>query len=106
LKACFAVVWLPQATSVLTRFFGKFRQRHNEQLRTAAVGLAGRLIEEETITEDTLILDSTVCQRYGAQEGARRGDNGHGGDDLRGNADFLADMVRDDVVCDESEGRG
>jgi hypothetical protein len=75
LKACFGVVWLPQATSVLTRFFGKFRQRHNEGLRTAAVGLVGQLIEAEQITEDTLILDSTVCERYGAQEGARKGYN-------------------------------
>jgi hypothetical protein len=60
---------------VLTRFFGKFRQRHNEGLRTAAVGLVGQLIEAERITEDTLILDSTVCERYGAQEGARKGYN-------------------------------
>jgi len=75
LKACFGVVWLPQATSVLTRFFGKFRQRHNEGLRTAAGELAGQLIEAERITEDTLILDSTVCERYGAQEGARKGYN-------------------------------
>jgi len=75
LKACFGVTWLPQATSVLTRFFGKFRQRHNEELRSAAVGLAGQLIEAESITEDTLILDSTVCERYGVQEGARKGYN-------------------------------
>lgn len=73
LKACFGVDWLPQATSVLTRFFGKFRQRHNEELRSAAVGLAGQLIEAEKLTEDTLILDSTVCERYGAQEGACKG---------------------------------
>lgn len=75
LKACFGVTWLPQATSVLTRFFGKFRQRHNEQLRSAAVGLGRQLIEAESITEDTLILDSTVCERYGTQEGARKGYN-------------------------------
>ncbi len=75
LKACFAVAWLPQATSVLTRFFGKFRQRHNEALRAAAVGLARQLIEAEAITEDTLILDSTVCERYGTQDGARKGYN-------------------------------
>ncbi len=40
LKACFGVAWLPQATSVLTWFFGKFRQRHNEGLRAAAVALS------------------------------------------------------------------
>ena len=67
LKACFGVAWLPQATSVLTRFFGKFRQRHNEVLRTAAVGLAGTLIEAEKITQDTLILDSST-PRVGTRE--------------------------------------
>ena len=75
LKACFGVMWLPQATSVLTRFFGKFQQRHNEAMRSAAASLAGQLIEAEAITEDTLILDSTVCERYGAQDGARKGYN-------------------------------
>ncbi len=74
-KACFGVQWLPQATSVLTRFFGKFRQRHNELLRKDAADLTGTLIEEDKITEDTLILDSTVCERYGVQEGARKGYN-------------------------------
>jgi len=33
LKACFGVVWLPQATSVLTRFFGKFRQLVNDNYK-------------------------------------------------------------------------
>jgi hypothetical protein len=73
LKACFAVGWLPQAPSVLTRFFGKFRRADNEALRAAAVTLAARLIEAEEITEENLILDSTVCERYGRQEGARKG---------------------------------
>ena len=75
LKACFGVEWLPQATSVLTRFFGKFRQPHNEELRSAAAALSGQLIEAERIVQDTLILDSTVCERYGSQEGARKGYN-------------------------------
>ena len=75
LKACFEVAWLPQATSVSTRFFGKFRQRHHEGLRTAAVALAGQLIEAEGLREDTLILDSTVRERYGRQQGARKGYN-------------------------------
>ena len=73
LKACFGVQWLPQATSVLTRFFGKFRQSDNETLRAASTGLAGQLIEAEKVTEDTLIFDSTVCERYGEQDGARKG---------------------------------
>jgi hypothetical protein len=75
LQACFGVEWLPQATSVLTRLFGKFGQRHNESLRAAAVGLAGQLIQAEGLRQDTLILDSTVCERYGTQEGARKGYN-------------------------------
>ncbi len=75
LKACFGVEWMPQASSVVTRFFGKFRQQHNESLRAAAVVLAVQLIEQEQIKQDTLILDSTVCERYGAQEGARKGYN-------------------------------
>ncbi|MGQ9636107.1 MAG: hypothetical protein ACUVXB_17935 [Bryobacteraceae bacterium] len=69
LKACLGVEWLPQAASVLTRFGGKFRQRHPESLRAAAGGLAGRWIEAEAIREDTLIGDSTVCERYGARKG-------------------------------------
>jgi hypothetical protein len=75
LQACFGVAWLPQATSVLTRFLGKFRQRDNEALRAAAVGLAGQLIQAEGITGDVLILDSTICERYGRQQGARKGYN-------------------------------
>jgi hypothetical protein len=75
LLACFGVTWLPQSPSVLTRFFGRFCQSKNEKLRAAAAGLAGQLIEEEGITADTLILDSTVCERYGEQEGARKGFN-------------------------------
>jgi hypothetical protein len=66
-KGCFGVAWLPQAASVLTRFVGKFRQRANEALRAAAVGLAGQRIQAEGITEEVLILDSTVCERYGRQ---------------------------------------
>ncbi len=75
LKGCFGVNWLPQAASVLTRFFGKFKQWDNEVLRAGAADLAGKLIEEEGISEDVLILDSTVCERYGRQEGACKGYN-------------------------------
>lgn len=75
LQACFGVTWLPQATSVLTRFFGKFTAGRNEQLRKAAVALTGQLLAATPLTEDTLILDSTVCERYGTQEGACKGYN-------------------------------
>ncbi len=74
-KACFGVTWLPQTASVLTRFVAKFRQVDTEALRAAAAEFVGRLIESEQLKEDTLILDSTVCERYGKQEGARRGYN-------------------------------
>ena len=75
MKACFGVDWLPQAPSVLTRFLGKFRRVHNEQLRTSAAGLARQVLEIERLRHDDLILDSTVCTRYGTQEGARKGYN-------------------------------
>jgi hypothetical protein len=74
-KAGFGVAWLPQAARVLTRFLGQFRQRDNEALRAAAVGLAGQRIPAEGISEEVLILDSTVCERSGRQQGARQSDN-------------------------------
>lgn len=75
LKACFGVAWLPQAPSVMTRLFAKFHPRHNEAVRVAAVGLTRRLLAAAGIVEDVLVLDSSVCERYGAQEGARKGYN-------------------------------
>jgi len=74
-KKCFGVEWLPQSASVLTRFFAKFRQKYNESLRKSAVKLAYKLVEHVKVTEDILILDSTVCVRYGSQEGAYKGYN-------------------------------
>lgn len=75
IAACFGVDWLPRAPSVLTRFLGKFRQPHAERLRTACCGLARRLLEADGSPEDDLVLDSTVCTRYGKQEGAKKGYN-------------------------------
>jgi hypothetical protein len=60
---------------VLTRFLGKFRRLHVERLRKSSCGLARRLLEEEAVAEDDLVLDSTVCTRYGEQEGAKKGYN-------------------------------
>jgi hypothetical protein len=74
-KASFGVKWLPQSASVLTRFFAKFEQSHNESLRKSVVKLAYKLIEHGKVSEDVLILDSTVCERYGSQEGACKGYN-------------------------------
>jgi len=75
LAACFGVKWLPQASSVLTRFVGKFRQKQVEELRTACSGLSRRLLEAEGIGEDDRVRDRTVCTRYGEQEGAKKGYN-------------------------------
>ena len=75
IAACFGVKWLPRTASVLTRFLGKFRQMHAERLRESSCGLARRLLEEEALTEDDLVLDSTVCTRYGEQEGSKKGYN-------------------------------
>lgn len=75
LKACFGVDWLPQTPSVLTRFLGKFRRGHNEALRSSAAGLTRQVLEIEGLRQDDLMLDSTVCTRYGRQEGARKGYN-------------------------------
>ena len=73
--ACFGVKWLPRAASVLTRFLGKFRHMHAERLRESSGGLARRLLEAEAVAEDDLVLDSTVCTRYGEQEGSKKGYN-------------------------------
>lgn len=75
LAACFGVAWLPQASSVPTHFAGKFRQKQAEELRAACGGLSRRLPEAEGIAEDDLVLDGTVCTRYGEQEGAKKGYN-------------------------------
>lgn len=75
IAACFGAAWLPRASSTLTRFLGKFRQKHVEQLRVSCCGLSRRLLEEDGVAEDDLVLDSTVCTRYGEQEGAKKGYN-------------------------------
>lgn len=75
MASCFGVKWLPQASSVLTRFLGKFQQKQAEQLREACCGLSRKLLEAEGPCEDDLVLDSTVCTRYGKQEGAKKGYN-------------------------------
>ena len=72
---CFGVDWLPRAPSVLTRFIGKFTQRHCEHLRAASAQLCGKLLAWEDITEATLNLDSSALTRYGQQEGALKGYN-------------------------------
>ena len=75
-QECFAVAWLPQATSVLTRFWGKIKgQKEAEAVRSGACRLTRLLLEQEEIKGEDLYLDSSVCERYGKQEGALRGYN-------------------------------
>jgi hypothetical protein len=69
LRVCFGVAWLPQSASVLTRFLAKFKRPQSEALRTACAAQARTLLAAEPITLDHLLLDSTVCTRYGQQEG-------------------------------------
>lgn len=75
-KNCFGVEWLPQASSVLTRCFGKVKsQAASEQIRSAGCKLTRSLLMQEQMGQEDLYLDSSVCVRYGSQEGAKRGYN-------------------------------
>lgn len=76
LQRAFGVAWLPQSTSVLTRFWNKFSTQHvAERWGDGARKLTMEMVKREGMKEDELRLDSTVCQRYGKQEGARKGYN-------------------------------
>jgi hypothetical protein len=76
IKKAFAVMWLPSASSTLTRFWGKMcTQSLVENLGEAARGLAITIMGWEGIVEDTLNCDSSVLIRYGNQQGAKRGYN-------------------------------
>jgi len=75
-KRCFGVEWLPKASSVLTRCFGKVKsQADSEQIRSAGCKLTRSLLKQEQVGEEDLYLDSSVLTRYGRQEGAKRGYN-------------------------------
>lgn len=76
IKKCFGVEWLPKAPSSLTRFWGKIKhQGLSDKLSKGARELSSSLIEKEGIKEDNLNLDSSVCVRYGQQDGSKRGYN-------------------------------
>ena len=76
IKKAFAVTWLPQVSSTLTRFWGKISTQYvSEKLSDPARRFATTLIEWQGIAEDTLNLDSSVLIRYGNQQGARKGYN-------------------------------
>ena len=72
----FAVEWLPQSASTLTRFWGKIKtQGMAEKTGDAGRQLARTVWEWESIKEDNLNFDSSVLTRYGDQEGAEMGYN-------------------------------
>lgn len=76
LQRALGVTWLPQSTSVLTRFWNKIgTMKLAEQWGDKTRELAVNVVERDGITEDELRLDSSVCQRYGKQEGAKKGYN-------------------------------
>ena len=76
LKAAFGVQWIPQAASTLTRFWNKVHtQAMAEKFAEAARSLVKTIVAWESITEDTLHLDSSVITRYGHQQGAKKGYN-------------------------------
>lgn len=63
--------------TTLTRFFGRFRQRHVEEMFTTLESwmLGKALSPAPPFAACTLDLDSSVFERYGHQEGAKRGYN-------------------------------
>jgi len=76
LKRAFDVQWIPHAASTLTRFWNKIdSQGMAEKFAEAARGLATTIVGWESITQDTLHLDSSVITRYGQQQGAKKGYN-------------------------------
>ncbi len=76
LAKLFAVVRLPLASTTLTRLFGKIKKLKDvEEMSEGLWGYLSKLLPWEKIKEDWLTFDSTVLERYGKQEGARRGYN-------------------------------
>jgi len=75
LKA-FKVDWLPQSTSIMTRFWGKIdTQAKSEVMGHAGRACARKILGWEGIKDDNLNLDSSVMTRYGNQQGAVKGYN-------------------------------
>ncbi len=76
IEKAFDVIWLPKATSTLTRFWSKIDSQCCVEKRSeAARDLARQFLIFDDITEDNLNLDSTVLTRYGKQQGAKKGYN-------------------------------
>ncbi len=76
LSKLFAVGRLPLASTTLTRFFRKIRKM--KEVEAMSEGLweyLSKLIPWKEIRADWLTFDSTVIERYGKQEGVKRGYN-------------------------------
>ena len=76
LATLFSVVKLPIASTTITRFFRKIKKMKDIEVMSEGLWkYLSRLIPWQEIKEDWLTFDSTVLERYGKQEGARRGYN-------------------------------
>jgi hypothetical protein len=76
LSALFAVERLPLASTTLTRLFRKIRKmKEVEKLSEGLWRYMSKLIPWKEILHDWLTFDSTVLERYGNQEGVKRGYN-------------------------------
>ncbi|MFQ3574200.1 MAG: transposase, partial [Thermodesulfovibrionales bacterium] len=72
----FGVLRLPLASTTLTRLFRKIRkQQEIEEMSEGLWGYLSKLIPWKRIKADWLTFDSTVLERYGKQEGVKRGYN-------------------------------
>jgi hypothetical protein len=72
----FAVGRLPLASTTLTRLFKKIRKlKEVEEMSEGLWGYLKRLIPWTELKADWLTFDSTVLERYGKQEGVKRGYN-------------------------------
>ena len=76
LSSLFAVRRLPLASTTLGRLFKKIRKlKEGEELSEGLWRRLEQLIPWDEIEEDWLTFDSTIVERYGKQEGAKRGYN-------------------------------
>ena len=76
LSDLFATGRLPLAATTLTRLFGKIKtMKEVEAMSEGLWGYLSKLIPWGKIREDWLTFDSTVIERYGKQEGVKRGYN-------------------------------
>ena len=76
LTTLFAVKRLPLASTTLTRLFGKIKKLKDvEDMSDGLWCYLSKLIPWSKIIEDWLTFDSSVLERYGKQEGVKKGYN-------------------------------